>query len=123
MPVIAQGCTPFGVLTQGVDAAIDIDGRVALHGAAVGDGNFVIRVAVGLQHGGQVGQQLGTLGMAQRAQGLATGFAGKGKGGGQIQARGIDTDQWRAQHGIQQCAAGPGRFASGQQHDWQVALS
>ena len=105
MACIAQRCAPFGVLAQRVNAAIHIHGRVVLHGAAVGGRYLVIRVAVGLQHRRHIGQQLGALGVAHGAQGLAAALSRKGKGCGQVQPRGIDTYQRRAQHRVQQRAA------------------
>ena len=100
MPRIAERCTPSGVLVQGVDAAVHIDGGVVSDSAAVGGGYLVIRVTPALQHGCNIGQQPGALRIAQRAQRLAAGIACKGKGGAQIEPCGIDTHQLGSQYRV-----------------------
>ena len=100
MPRIAERRAPSGVLVQGVDAAVHIDGGVVSDGAAVGGGYLVIHVAAALQHGGNIGQQAGAPGVAEGSQGLASGVACEGKGGAQIKPCGIDTHQLCSQYRV-----------------------
>ena len=84
MVALAQRFAEFGVSAQGKDAAVNVHRRVVLHRAAVGGGDLVIGVAVGLQHLDGGAQQGGTLAVVQGAQGSAAGVAGKGKASGQV---------------------------------------
>ena len=104
---VAQRLTPFGVLAEREDAAVDVHRRVRLDGAGIGGGDVVVAVAVRLQHLGDRAEHGGPLtigGSAQRSPPL---FAGKRKGLGQIQPRGVHPHQGGAQHRIAQLSAGP----------------
>eukprot|EP01038_Epipyxis_sp_PR26KG_P011901 gene11901-15924_t len=81
---IAQRLTPFGVLAEREDAAVDVHRRVRLDGAGIGGGDVVIAVAVRLQHLGDRAEHGGPLTI----------------GLGQIQPRGVHPHQGGAQHRI-----------------------
>ena len=83
---IAQAFAHLGVSAQGVNATVYVYGCVVFHGAAVGSGDVVIRVTVGLQHFGCSTEHGCTLRIGEGAQGCATVAAGKGKGSGQVKA-------------------------------------
>ena len=104
----AQRFAQFGVGTQGKVAAVNIDCRVIFYRAAVGGGDVVIGVAIGLQDLDGRRQHGGALAVAQRAQRGASGVAGKGKAFGQIQPGGVHPHQRRAQHGVRQGSARTG---------------
>ena len=102
---LAQAFAHLGVLAQGEDAAVNVHGRVVLHRAAVGGGDLVVGVAVGLQHLDHGRQHLAALRVAQRPQGGAASLTRKGKGRGQVQAGGVHADQLGAQHRVEQHGA------------------
>ena len=105
---LAQRFAELGVGAQGKDAAVNVHRRVVLHRAAVGGGNLVIGVAVGLQHLDGGAQQGGALAVVQGAQGSAAHVAGKGKASGQIKPGGVHPHQGRAQNRVYQGAARAG---------------
>ena len=114
---IPQSCALFGVIAQGENGAVNVHPRVFGHGAAVGRGDVEIRVAVGLQHFGDLAQQMRPLCIAECAQGRTPLVASKGKTFSEVDARTGDTRQLGAQHGVEQgCAfAGAGLPASGKE--------
>jgi hypothetical protein len=65
---IAQPATESGVIFQRADAAVDVDGRVHLGVAGIGDGHIFIASAVGDQHVGDGADELAALGVAQVPQ-------------------------------------------------------
>ena len=97
---VAQGRALLGVVAQGEDGAVDVHTRVFGHGAAVGGGDLVVGVAVGLQHFGDFCQKGCALAIAQGAQRRAALFAGKGKALGQVDARARYAGQFGAQHRV-----------------------
>ena len=69
---IAQAGTEAGVVFKRADAAVDVDRRVGLGVAGIGDGDLFVAGAVRRQHVGDGADELAALGIAQRSQtGLA----------------------------------------------------
>ena len=102
---LAQRFTELGVGAQGKDATVNVHRRVIFDGAAVRGGDFVVGVAVGLQHFDGGAQQGCAFAVVQGAQRRAAGVAGKGKACGQVQTGGVHPHQGRAQDRIHQRAA------------------
>src|SRR5215831_9749928 len=65
---IAQPATESGVIFQRADAAVDVDRRVRLGVAGIGDGDLLIARAVSDQHVGHGADELAALGIAQASQ-------------------------------------------------------
>jgi hypothetical protein len=105
---ITQAVAQFGVGAQREDAAVHIHRGVVLDRAAVGGGNVVIGIAVGLQHFHGLGQQGGALFVGECAQGGTAFFAGEAEGLGQIDAGGVDAYQFGAENGVEQGGARAG---------------
>ncbi|MNT29012.1 hypothetical protein D3C72_1647360 [compost metagenome] len=103
---VAERVAQLCIRAQREDAAVDVDRRIVLHGSAVGGGDLVIGVAVGLQHLDDLGQQRGALAVGQCAQCGATLFAGEGETGRKVEPGGIHAHQLIAQHRIEQRRAG-----------------
>ena len=64
-----------GVIFQRADAAVDVDRRVDLGVAGIGDGDLFVARAVGDEHVGDGAQQLGAFGVIERAQGRPAALA------------------------------------------------
>ena len=65
---IAQPATESGVIFQRADAAVDVDRRVRLGVAGIGDGDLLIARAIGNQHVGHGADEVAALGVAQVSQ-------------------------------------------------------
>ena len=105
---VAQRFAQLGVGAQREDGAVNVHRRVGFDGAAVGGGDVVVGVAVGLQHLDRRCQQGSAFAVAQGAQGSAAVRAGKVKTAHQVQAGGVHAHQFGPQHGVGQrgaCAA------------------
>jgi hypothetical protein len=103
---VTQTVAQFGVGAQREDAAVHVHRSVVFDRAAVGCGDVVIGIAVGLQHFHGLSQQGGALLVGERTQGGTAFFAGKVEGLGQVNAGGVDADQFGAEDGVEQRGAG-----------------
>lgn len=101
----AQGFAQLRVGGERVNAAVNVHGRVVFYSAAVGGGDLVISVAVGLQDLDHRMEQGGALRVAEGAQGGACLLAGEGETRFQVQPRGIHAAQLGAEHGVEQSTA------------------
>jgi hypothetical protein len=99
---VAQRVGQPRIRRQRVDRTVDVDGRVVLHGAAVGGGDVVVGIAVRLQHLHHLGQQLAAPAVGEGAQRGAAVLAGVGVAGRHVQALGVHADQLGAQDRIDQ---------------------
>ena len=65
---LAQPGAEPGVVFERADAAVDVDCRVGLGVAGIGDGDLLVARAVGGQHVGHRADELATLGITHRSQ-------------------------------------------------------
>ena len=65
---VAQPGAEPGVIFERADAAVDVDRRVGLGVAGIGDGDVLVTRAVGDEHVGHGADQLAALGVAHRSQ-------------------------------------------------------
>ena len=105
---VAKRLAHLGIGAQCEDAAVYVDGRVILHGAAVGGCNLVVGVAIGLKQLAGGAEQCGTLPVAQPPQGRAALLARKREACCQVKPAGVHANQFIAKDRIQQRCAGTG---------------
>ena len=90
---VAQPGAEPRVIFQRADAAVDIDGRVGLGVAGIGDGDVLVARAVGGQHVGHRAHELAALGIAHVAQAALPLLACEGERCLEIDAFGRDRRQ------------------------------